>query len=203
MSKSLYSKTIRNKVSSFIALVILALCFIGCDEVTTPKPRGYFRIELPEHAYLPYQTEAALSLEVPAYSKVELRSQQDAETYKFNILYPQFKARLHCTYVPVKNNLDKLLEDAYQFAYKHEVKALAINKTRLRNDSNRVYGMRYDLLGNVASPIQFFATDSTDHFLRGSLYFSHVPNADSLSPVVAFIQEDIDHLIQSITWSHE
>lgn len=203
MSKSLYSKAIRNKISSFIALVILALCFVGCDEVTTPKPRGYFRIALPEHAYLPYQTEAPLSLEIPAYSKVELRAQQDAETYKFNILYPRFKARLHCTYVPVKNNFDKLLEDAYQFAYKHEVKALAINKTRLQNDSNRVYGMRYDLLGNVASPIQFFATDSTDHFLRGSLYFSHIPNADSLYPVVAFIQEDIDHLIQSITWGHE
>jgi gliding motility-associated lipoprotein GldD len=199
--KSLYSKSILNNSLLICTLCLLLLTGLNsCTDTTTPKPRGYFRIALPEHQYQNYQTDSPISLDIPAYSKVELHAKQDPETYKFNVYLPRYKARIHCTYVPVNQGLDKLLEDAYQFAYKHEVKALAINKTRVDNPSNRVFGMRYDLIGNVASPIQFFATDSTNHFFRGSLYFSHIPNADSLQPVIAFVKEDINHMLQSINW---
>ena len=59
----------------------------------------------------------------------------------------------------------------------------------------------YHLKGqNVASTYQFWATDSTRHFLRGSLYIDCTPNNDSLAPVLTYIQEDINHLIESIRW---
>ena len=46
----------------------------------------------------------------------------------------------------------------------------------------------YDLKGNTASSLQFFVTDSTRNFLRGSLYFNAEPNKDSLAPVMDFHQ---------------
>ena len=59
----------------------------------------------------------------------------------------------------------------------------------------------YNLQGPVASPIQFFATDSCEHFLRGSLYLYHSPNPDSLQPSLAHIEKDIVHLIETLAWN--
>ena len=61
-------------------------------------------------------------------------------------------------------------------------------------------GIMYEIKGNAASPFQFFATDSTKHFLRGSMYFNVYPNKDSLAPVFDFVQSDIKHLIETIKW---
>jgi gliding motility-associated lipoprotein GldD len=90
-------------------------------------------------------------------------------------------------------------EDSRALAYKHTVKAEAINETRVEG-KNKVYGVYYDIEGNTASAIQFVLTDSTKHFLRGALYFYNKPNIDSISPVVQFIQKDIEHLINTFQW---
>jgi gliding motility-associated lipoprotein GldD len=66
-----------------------------------------------------------------------------------------------------------------------------------------IYGILYELKGNVASPMQFFVTDSTHHFLRGSLYFRTEPNKDSLAPVINFAQKDIRHIIETLNWKYE
>ena len=53
----------------------------------------------------------------------------------------------------------------------------------------RSIGILYDLKGNTASAVQFYVTDSTRHYLRGSLYFASEPDADSLEPVIDFFRE--------------
>ena len=60
--------------------------------------------------------------------------------------------------------------------------------------------MLYAIEGNAASAAQFFVTDSVRHFVRGSLYFNNVPNADSVAPVNAFIINDIRHLMETLEW---
>lgn len=186
----------RRTVALFVLLVAV---LSGCEEHFTPKPRGYFRIELPEKDYKTYEARCGIQVDVPAYSRIELLS-ENPDSCWFNVYMPRHKARLHLTYVPVENNLQPLLEDAYGFAFKHEMKANAINRTVYANDSNRVYGMLYDLKGDVASPLQFYVTDSSSHFLRGALYFQHIPNADSIAPVVEFVRADAMHLIESLRW---
>ncbi|MCR5455573.1 MAG: hypothetical protein K6F33_11355, partial [Bacteroidales bacterium] len=63
-----------------------------------------------------------------------------------------------------------------------------------------VYGLLYGIKGNVASPLQFYITDSTRHFLRGSLYFNCSPNKDSLAPSVEFVRQDIERLFETLIW---
>jgi gliding motility-associated lipoprotein GldD len=63
-----------------------------------------------------------------------------------------------------------------------------------------VHGVYYDVGGNAASAVQFFATDSNKHYLRGALYFNVTPNADSLQPMVEFLSKDIEHLIKTLRW---
>jgi hypothetical protein len=58
----------------------------------------------------------------------------------------------------------------------------------------------YHLEGPVATPIQFFVTDSTDNFLRGSLYFDRAINSDSTAPVTDRLLRDIEQLMSTISW---
>jgi len=49
--------------------------------------------------------------------------------------------------------------------------------------------------------MQFFLTDSTNHFLRGAFYIREVPNIDSIKPVIDFLVPDIIRLIETTTWN--
>jgi gliding motility-associated lipoprotein GldD len=84
----------------------------------------------------------------------------------------------------------------------HISKADAIKEQVYNNKENKVYGILYDLKGNTASAVQFYVTDSVKHYLRGSLYFSAEPDADSLEPVINFFREDIIHLIETLKWKN-
>jgi len=96
------------------------------------------------------------------------------------------------------------MEDSRKLAYQHSVKAEAINEKLVKRDTAKVFGLLYDIEGlNTASSVQFFLTDSTNHFLRGALYFNLVPRNDSLSPVIKFIKKDITHLIETFKWKNE
>ncbi len=169
--------------------------------VTMPKPRGYFRIDLPEKSYTPYQSLCAAWMEVPSYSKVEVITNKNSrDSCWFNIFYPRLQARIHCTYLPIDRNFEKLITEAYNFAVSHEVKATALKRTLVEDSTRNVFGIIYDIEGEAASQIQFFLTDSTTHFFRGSLYFFNPPNPDSVAPVLSFIKEDILHLTQTLRW---
>lgn len=173
---------------------------MGCEEHHTPKPRGYFRINFPAKIYTEFASPCQFTAELPRYSQVEVISEA-ADSCWFNVVLPRHHARIHCTYLRFEGNLTPLVEDAYNFAFKHEVKANAIKRNAFNNFDAHVHGMVYDLTGNVASPLQFYVTDSTQHFIRGSLYFEHIPNADSIAPVVDFIRQDIVHFMETLAWT--
>jgi gliding motility-associated lipoprotein GldD len=81
----------------------------------------------------------------------------------------------------------------------HTKKADYINEPEFHT-ANNVHGLFYDVGGNAASALQFYATDSHKHFLRGALYFDVTPNVDSLRPVNEFLRKDIEHFIQTLSW---
>ena len=65
---------------------------------------------------------------------------------------------------------------------------------------NGVYGNVMNIEGDVATPFQFYLTDSTSHFLRGSLYVRSRINTDSLAPVFEFLKVDAMHMINTFEW---
>ena len=83
---------------------------------------------------------------------------------------------------------------------KHTIKADEISSTLYENKENKVYGMLYEIGGDAASQSQFYMTDSTKHFLSGSLYFYTKPNYDSIYPASEYLKRDIKHLIESLKW---
>lgn len=186
----------------FLALSLLLLLGISsCDDYSQPKPRGYFRISLPEKEYVPIQNNLPYTFEIPVYSKLEDDKETSSEAYWTNLVFPSFNAKVHLSYKPVNGNLSALLEDAHKLVNKHIPKANAINEQLFINKEKKVYGVAYTIKGvDAASPYQFYLTDSTHHFIRGALYFNVRPNNDSLAPVISFIEQDIQKLIESFEW---
>ncbi|MCF8299007.1 MAG: gliding motility lipoprotein GldD [Saprospiraceae bacterium] len=188
-----------------LLLVFTAFVFIySCGSDYVPKPRGYFRLDLPKKEYIKFDTTYPYTFDYPAYSKIYPDNSVINETYWLNIVYPDFKGTLHLSYKPVTNNLEIYLDNAREFANKHIPKANAINQSLVINREKKVYGLIYDIEGNkAASPYQFYLTDSTNHFVRGALYFRIVPNNDSLAPVISFIKKDLERMINSFSWKNE
>jgi hypothetical protein len=47
---------------------LIIFMFTGCHEEYAPKPRGYFRIDLPEKHYVKFDTTYPYTFEYPAYA---------------------------------------------------------------------------------------------------------------------------------------
>ncbi len=182
--------------------VLLVIIFLStaCREHPTPKPRGYFRIELPQKEYLRLDSAMPYAIDYPKYARIQADPSPKAEPYWINVVFPGFKARIHITYKEINDNLYEILEDNIKLAYSHVVKADAIDDRIFTDDDNNVFGIVFQIKGDAASPVQFFATDSVKHFLRGALYFQARPNKDSLAPVINFITDDIFHMMESVRW---
>ena len=95
--------------------------------------------------------------------------------------------------------MEKLHSDAFTLAGKHNIKADYIDEIKIQKP-NHVSGFLFDIEGAAASPFQFYLTDSTKHFMRGSLYFNTESRPDSLQPVFEFMKKDIMHLINTFEW---
>lgn len=189
-----------------LTLTFASTFLLSCNADFTQNERGYFRIDLPQRKYQVFDRPGfPYTFEYPAYGNIVSDStffDEKAENpYWINVQFPQFEWELHLSYKEVgKNKFDTLVNDAFKLAYKqHTSIASAIQPIRFERDGN-VSGIFFSLRGNAATANQFFATDSTNHFLRGSLYFNVPPNEDSLRPVNNFLREDMQHLINTLRW---
>ena len=193
--------------TSLLTLLVFLTASYSCREVAVPKPKGHFRIDLPQRQYLLFNYQPGksgdlpFSFEYPGYGHLSFQVENRTEPGWFNIEFPTYRAKIYLTYKEVNNDFEGLMEQTYKMNVKnHITKADAINEQVFNNQENKVYGILYNLKGNTASAVQFYVTDSVNHYLRGSLYFSAEPNADSLAPVIEFFREDIIHLIETLKW---
>lgn len=190
--------------------ILLSLFFpiifacISCRDDYYPKPRGFFRIDLPEKQYQRFDSTFPYSFEYPIYAVPEKNLAKTDEPFWINISFPQFKGKLHLSYKKIDGNFDTYVEDTRTMVMKHIPKATAIETTFFEDRQSKVYGLTYTIAGvGTASPYQFYVSDSVRHFLRGALYFNVVPNNDSLEPVIDFLKEDINHLIETLEWKDQ
>ena len=177
------------------SILFISVLFISCEEEALPKPKGFLRLEYPEPMYAKVRSDCPYTFEKNQIAVIDPK-----QNCWMNLDYPALNGTLHLSYVPVDGNLEQLLEDVQKLTYEHAVKADAIEPTVYENAKQNVYGMVYEVEGNAASQAQFYVTDSTKHFLTGSLYFNAKPNYDSIYPAVIYIKKDIRTLIESLEW---
>jgi gliding motility-associated lipoprotein GldD len=189
-----------NQFVYYTLFAVLFLAMVSCKKKYTPKPKAYFRIDLPEKQYENWNNDFPYSFDKLSIADVQADKSKGAEKYWLNIQYPDYKATIHLSYKKVEGNIEDYLEDSRKMAYKHSIKADAIGEQAFFNEDKDVYALIYRIKGNAASSVQFVATDSTHHFLRGALYFKEHPNQDSLAPVIQYIDKDMVKLIETLEW---
>ena len=163
-------------------------------------------MEYPEKNYQKFtEPYCNFTFEYPSYAHIEQEksffNEKPIHPCWFDIFMPQFDAKIHCSYYPINetNNFDQLTSDAFTMANQHNLKANYIDDLII-SKPNRVGGIVFNIEGPVASPFQFFLSDSTSHFLRGALYFNTQARPDSLQPVIDFVKTDIMHMINTFDW---
>jgi gliding motility-associated lipoprotein GldD len=180
------------KYSYLVVLVFLMV--IGCKEDPIPKPKAQIRLEYPAGKPTILETDN-FKFQYNALAQAESNNEN-----AFTIAYPDMKGAIFLSYKKIDGNLKKLIIDAKKLSYEHAVKADNIVEQPYINPDKKVYGALFEVQGNAASQSQFFATDSTEHFLTGSVYFYTRPNYDSILPAAAYLQNDIRGIIESLQW---
>jgi len=194
---------LRGKV--LIALFFCILFLAACNSPYSTKHKGYSKLFFPEKSYQAFdQAAAPYSFEYPRYAVIEENVNKERTSIQkgkwLNIRFPGQEATIYVSYIAMQaKQLDTLIRDAYTFANNHNNRASSIADAVFRN-AQGVEGVFFTIGGEVATPYQFFVTDSTHHFFRGALYYDATPNQDSLAPVNAFLLEDIQHILNTFRW---
>jgi hypothetical protein len=210
-----------NKKNTGLILVFF-FSLLACNSNFTPKPRGYFKIDFPEHQYQQFiQADFPYTFEYPVYATVTKEYDSTRQNpYWINIDFPGYAGRIYISYKGVnsstvykiktpsgykdsvvRNSFDLLREEAYKMTYKHSIKASGIVDSFFVNPQGSS-GVYFYVGGEAATSKQFYLTDTTKHFLRGALYFDASPNSDSISVVSDFLEKDIKHLIHTLKWQN-
>lgn len=181
--------------SKFVFSILMCAFFLtSCKEDTLPKPKAMLRLEYSKTEYEKVSTKN-FEFQRNHLAKVKIQNQNS-----LSLNYPEMKGAIFVNYKSVKGNLNKLLSDAQRLSYEHAAKADGIKQQEFLNDENKVYGMFYVVSGDAASQAQFYATDSTEHFVMGSLYFYARPNYDSIYPAAAYLQQDMGRILETLRW---
>jgi len=192
---------------SFLVLFFSLFCFIACeDPVYNPKPRSYPKVSYPERTYEAFKNNNCnFTFAYPTYAQVTqsqpVTQAQNSPDCSFDLFMSTFDSRLHCTYYQInsKEEFATLWNDGFDLANKHNVRADFIEESKIATP-NGVGGFAFRIKGPAASPFQFFLTDSTQHFMRASLYFNTKVQQDSMAPVYEFVIEDLMKMIDSFEW---
>lgn len=179
----------------FILYSISALLLLGCKDDVLPKPNATLRLDYPQAKYKQVHEDCAYTFEINSLASVK-----ENKDCSLVLDYPMMKGSVFLTYKRVDGNIKELLIDAQKLTYEHVVKADGIAPKEYLNQDAQVYGMFYEVSGNAASQSQFYVTDSTNHFVTGSLYFYAKPNFDSILPAAAYLQNDILRIMETLRW---
>ncbi|MGX7667248.1 gliding motility lipoprotein GldD [Flavobacterium pedocola] len=172
-----------------------SLMMMSCKDDILPKPKGQLRLDYPMAGYKNFSDNCPFTFEVNETANVHNKG-----NCSFEVEYPKMKATVYVNYKPVKGNIEQLLRDAQKLTYEHVIKADDIAEQPFLNPTNKTYGMFYQVGGNAATNAQFYVTDSTRHFLVGSVYFYAKPNYDSILPAAAYIKNDMRKIMETLKW---
>jgi gliding motility-associated lipoprotein GldD len=186
------------KVALLIFCIASSFLSLSCEDEVQPRPKAFLALEYPEARYEELELNCPYRFNKNIYAVA--KKPLGGKDCWLNLEYESLKGTIFISYQPVRNNLDSLLTDAQKLPLQHTIKADAIEGARYSNPANNTYGMFYEVSGDAASQAQFYLTDSTKHFLTGSIYFRAQPNFDSILPAAAYLKEDIKNLMESVQW---
>ena len=186
-------------------IFIIFIVFFGCENYFLPKESAYLRLDYPKPEY-----ELIDDKEFPFFFEANSRLSEisdidiNLESIDFIINYNQLNAQINFQYKSV-NSKEKLNAYILDLKTAIETHSMMANSVKIKDYSlkeKNIFGRIFDLSGSVASPYQFYLTDSINNIISGFVYFNIKPNYDSILPAINYIENDIIYLIESFDWKN-
>ena len=187
-----------NKIISL--LLIFFTIFCSCVENNLPKQRAFLRIEFKEPYYSIYE-----EIDTPFnfYYNSNSTDLDQIGNNQFLFDYSDINLSLNLSFHNIKSShdLEKKLGDFSLILDTHTKKSNGVILREYDNDNRRIFGKLYEIKGDVASPVQFYLTDSLSNFINGSVNLKFKSNYDSIFPSIQYVKNDILVLFESINWN--
>ena len=189
------------KFSDKILFLFAFILFLfSCDETNyLPKEKGFLRLEFEKPTYDTFSNESSglNFIYNEAYSTFEIVSDE-----KIVLGYKDIKIRIVLSDVDLENlsSFEESIQKFYRFLEPHRKKSNQISIKEFTSADNNRFAKVFEMRGPVASPLQFYVTDSTNHFLFGSMNIMEKSNYDSIYPSIMYVKNDIFSIIESVNW---
>ena len=176
------------------------LFHFSCDETNyLPKEKGFLRLEFEKPTYDTFSIEASKLNFIfnNAYSSFEIVSDE-----KIVLSYKDIKIDIVLSNVELDNisSFEESIQNFYMFLEPHRKKSNQISIKEFTSANNKIFAKVFEMRGPVASPLQFYVTDSTNHFLFGSMNIMEKSDYDSIYPSIMYVKNDVFSIIESVNW---
>ena len=198
VKESLTIKIHMKTLKIFTVFLLLTSC--GQEQITIPKPPTYLRLNLPNHKYVQFSDNCPYSFDVSTLFKVEKVKEKGLETCHKDIQLGSLNGIIHFSYIDMVEPLSKYVNYSNDKVDEHKIKATSIEDVKILRPKDRVFGTFFELKGDVATPFQFYLTDSLSRFVSGVVYFNSVPNYDSLRPSIEYLKVDLMRMVNTFKW---
>ena len=189
------------KFSDKILFLFGFLLFLfSCDETNyLPREKGFLRLEFEKPTYDTFSNESSglNFIYNDAYSTFEIVSDE-----KIVLGYKDIKIRIVLSDVELESlsSFEESIQNFYMFLEPHRKKSNQISIKEFTSADNNRFAKVFEMRGPVASPLQFYVTDSTNHFLFGSMNIMEKSDYDSIYPSIMYVKNDIFSIIESVNW---
>lgn len=190
-------------IKSLFLLSLSSLFIFGCsDEQAIPKPPTYLRLDLPKQQYKPFNDNCNYTFEINTIYKIKSVTDNLGPTCHKEIDLGPLNGVINFSYIDMVEPLSAYVNYSIDKVEDHKIKASEIIDEQIIRPQDKVYGTFFELKGDVASPFQFYLTDSNKRFVNGVIYFNSVPNYDSLKPSLEYLKQDLKRLMKTFKWKN-
>lgn len=183
-----------------ILFISILLTSCGGNEILVPKPPTYLRLNLPKHTYKIYSDNCPYSFEIATMYEIDSVIENNKLTCHKEIKLGALNGVIHFSYIDMVEPLSRYVNYSNDKVDEHKIKANSIENQQIIRSKDKVFGTFFELKGDVATPFQFYLTDSTSRFVSGVVYFNSVPNYDSLKPSLDYLKVDLLKLVNTFKW---
>ena len=183
------------KIFKFI--YFFGLVFSCENNFNLPKPDAYLRIEFNEPKYLNYED---LNSQIDFYYNSSSSSINQISSKSINLNYENLGMSLDLSFnkLSSENEVINYISDFNLLLDTHTKRSNGFLVKEFENVEYSTFGKIYEFKGDVASPIQFFITDSLNNFIQGVVNKEISSKYDSIYPSIQYIKNDILVFFESI-----
>ena len=186
-----------NKIISLLVVFSILLC--TCSNSNLPKQTAFLRIEFPEPKYFAFND---INQPIDFYYNTSAAEIIIENFNQLSLVYPNINFSVDLTTQKLNNSqdFDDNFSDFSLLLDTHLKKSNGVFMREYEDSNKRIFSKIYEISGGVATPIQFYITDSTSNFIKGSLNLKFKSNYDSIFPSIQYVKNDIFILVESLNW---